>query len=146
MRNENTKLNENNQKNSEILLNKNNKCPFSYLYIYIHIYYMRRQLHLLIKQMEKIRKKGKDIGCEYWKQWNLMGLILQIVYSRLILYFACLFIYYFFQSTVTFIVYYFYSSLDLFIHLFVYLILLSLLIYLLLLLLFYLFIYLFSTI
>ena len=25
-----------NQKNSEILLNKNNKCLFSYLYIYIY--------------------------------------------------------------------------------------------------------------
>ena len=68
-----------------------------------------------------------------------------IMCSQLILYFACLFIYYYFQSTITFIVYYFYSSLDLFIHLFVYLILLSLLFYLLLLL-FYLFIYFFSTI
>ena len=66
-----------------------------------------------------------------------MGLILQIVYSRLILYFACLFIYYYFQSTITFIVYYFYSSLDLFIYLSIYLLLLLLflLFYLLLLLL-----------
>ena len=54
--------------------------------------WMRLQLHLLIKQMEKIRKKKKDIGYEHWKQWNLMGLILQIVYSRLIVYFSCLFI------------------------------------------------------
>ena len=81
--------------------------------------WMRRQLHLLIKQMEKIRKIGKDFGYEHGKQWNLTGLILHIVYSRLILYFACLFIYYYFQSTITFIAYYFYSSLDLLIHLFI---------------------------
>ena len=39
-----------------------------------------------------VRKKEKDVGCKHWKQWNLMGLILQIVYSRLILHFTCLLI------------------------------------------------------
>ena len=56
---------------------------------------MRHQLHRLIKQMGlgKTRKKEKDIGCEDCKQWNLMGLILQIVSSWLILrYFPCLLI------------------------------------------------------
>ena len=73
-----------------------------------------------------------------------MGLILQIVYSRLILYFACLFIYYYFQSTITFIVYYFYSSLDLFIYLSIYLLLLLFLLFYLLLLLLLIFLPLFS--
>ena len=35
---------------------------------------MRRQLHLFIRQTEKIRKKEKDIGSEHWKQWNFMVL------------------------------------------------------------------------
>ena len=48
------------------------------------------QLHLLIKQMEKVRKRQNNSGCEHWKQWNIMILILQLVYRRLILYFACL--------------------------------------------------------
>ena len=67
-----------------------------------------------------------------------MVLILQIVYSRLILYLVV-----YFQSTITFLVYYFYSSRDLFIHLFVYLILLFLLLLFQLFIIIILFIYLF---
>ena len=58
----------------------------------IKAFWMRRQLHLLIEQMEKIRKKEKDVGCEHWKQWNFMSLILQVVRSRLILYLVSLLI------------------------------------------------------
>ena len=69
----------------------------------------------LIKQMEKIRKGEKDIVCQHWKQWNLMSLILKIVCSRLILYFACLLII-IFNPLFYFTVYYFYSSLDFFLN------------------------------
>ena len=74
---------------------------------------MRCQLHLLIKQMEKIRKKRE----RYWMQTlNTMepyGLnIPNSVKSAHALF--RLFIDYYFQFTITFIVYYFYGSLDLF--------------------------------
>ena len=36
----------------------------------------------------KDSKKEKDIGCEQWKRWNIMVLILQIVCSQLILHYA----------------------------------------------------------
>ena len=71
-------------------------CRNTYIKIFrlrvIKAFWMRRQLHLLIEQMEKIRKKEKDVGCEHWKQWNFMSLILQVVRSRLILYLVCLLI------------------------------------------------------
>ena len=54
--------------------------------------WMRRQLDVLLKLMKKTRKKEKGIGCEHWKQWNLMGLMLQMVHSRVIFYFTCLLI------------------------------------------------------
>ena len=64
-----------NQKNSEILLNKNNKCLFSYLYtltftvkgfkviykyiyIYIYIFFLQTQLNVFKHMMGKLHQHG----------------------------------------------------------------------------------------
>ena len=72
---------------------------------------MKRQLHLLIKQMEKIRKKRERYWMRTLKTMEPYGFnIADSVQSAHTLF--CLFIDYYFQSTIIFIVYYFYSSLD----------------------------------
>ena len=72
----------------ERLIGKSLVCRNTYINIFTESH--KVFLNEATVTFKKDPKKEKDIWCEHWKQWNLMGLISQIVCSRFILYFVCL--------------------------------------------------------